>query len=205
MYTYDAANGNLRCVSCDPSGDPPSADVAASEGGRFMADDGRTFFASSDDLVTQDSDHLIDVYEFVDGRPQLISSGTTEHDTYDGNELLLPTHDLGLEAVSADGADVYFSTYDTLVPQDHNGSFIKFYDARTGGGFPPNPEQLPCTAADECHGVGSSPAPEPQIGTGASLGSSGNAKAAADRKAAQRRQKHRRARHRKHRAKGRHG
>ncbi len=37
--------------------------------------------------------------------------------------------------VSPNGVDVYFSTFDTLVPQDLNGAFLKFYDARTGGGF----------------------------------------------------------------------
>ena len=38
----------------------------------------------------------------------------------------------GLEAVSHDGTDVYFSTFETLVGRDHNGEFVKFYDARTG-------------------------------------------------------------------------
>jgi hypothetical protein len=81
---------------------------------------------------------------------------------------------VGLEAVSADGTDVYFSTFDTLVPQDQNGEFIKFYDARTGGGFPFQPPPPPCKAADECHGVGSVGPPSPQVGTGAPLGKTGN-------------------------------
>ena len=59
--------------------------------------------------------------------------------------------------VSPNGVDVYFSTYDTLVPQDENGAFLKFYDARTGGGFDFTPESPPCEAADECHGAGSTP------------------------------------------------
>ena len=39
--------------------------------------------------------------------------------------------------------DIYFSTYDTLAPrEDHNGQFLKFYDARTNGGFAP-PRRAP--------------------------------------------------------------
>ncbi len=97
----------------------------------------------------------IDVYEYTEGRPQLISSGTASTDTWGGGLLIYPSMTVGLEGVSADGVDVYFSTFDTLVPQDHNGEFIKFYDARTGGGFPFQAPAPPCKAADECHGVGS--------------------------------------------------
>ena len=38
--------------------------------------------------------------------------------------------------------------------QDHNGSAIKIYDARTGGGFPAETTPEKCEAADECHGPG---------------------------------------------------
>ena len=65
----------------------------------------------------------------------------------------------GFEAISQDGVDLYFSTFETLVPEDHNGSFVKFYDARSGGGFPVTAGLLPCTAADECHGDASAPPP----------------------------------------------
>ena len=113
-----------------------------------------------------------------DGRPQLISSGTGSRDYTGGsavvNILELPKARTGLESVSADGTDVYFSTYDSLVPQDHNGAFIKFYDARTGGGFDPVPEFAPCAAADECHGPGSPTPPARGIGTEGDLGATGN-------------------------------
>ena len=40
-----------------------------------MADDGRTFFATKDSLVPRDKNgEITDVYEYVGGRPQLISS-----------------------------------------------------------------------------------------------------------------------------------
>ena len=62
----------------------------------------------------------------------------------------------------ANGLDAYFSTYETLVGQDQNGEYLKFYDARTGGGFPYVPPAAPCEAADECHGEGSSPPTPPR-------------------------------------------
>ena len=73
----------------------------------------------------------------------------------------------GLVGVTANGTDVYFSTYDTLVPEDHNGNFLKFYDARTNGGFPQPPPRQPCAAAEECHGPGTEAPALPTQGTAA--------------------------------------
>src|SRR5262249_51267988 len=144
MYTYEPETERITCVSCNPSGAPPTGDVVASQGGRFMADDGRAFFTTPDALVPRDRDgKMLDVYEYVGGRPQLISSGLASHDYTGGSEilsLLLKPQHTGLEAVSRDGNDVFFSTFDTLVSADHNGEFVKFYDARTGGGFANDPE-----------------------------------------------------------------
>jgi hypothetical protein len=168
MYTYDAETKELACASCIPSGELPTTDVEASMNGPFMSDDGRVFFATSDALVPTDVDFfkLPDVYEYVEGRPQLISSGFATNAKAPGGAALFVAKTLGLEAVSANGADVYFSTTDTLVPQDENGRFAKIYNARTNGGFPPPEEPEPCVAADECHGPGAA-TPEPlQIGTG---------------------------------------
>ena len=86
---------------------------------------------------------IIDVYEYVAGRPQLITTGVGSRDFTGGGELfslLSDPQNIGLESVSADGTDVYFSTYESLVDQDVNGAFVKFYDARTGGGFPSEPD-----------------------------------------------------------------
>jgi len=167
MYTYDVGARAIRCVSCIPDGSPPTSAVEGSQNGRFLTDDGRAFFATEDALVDQDANGIRDVYEFVESRPQLISSGTGESQ---GN-FFQPT---GLVGVSADGVDAFISTYETLVGQDENGFFLKFYDARTNGGFPFDKPPAPCAAADECHGPDSSSPPPPQIGTGARLGSGGN-------------------------------
>jgi hypothetical protein len=173
MYSYEPSAEKLICVSCNPRGLPPLKDVEGAFMGLFMANDGRTFFYSLDALVPKDTNQLRDVYEYVDGRPQLISTGTGAHD-----RTLNQSGDVrsraGLSAVSADGVNVYFDTYETLVPQDENGQFLKYYDARTGGGFPTDAPLQPCVAADECHGDTSSPAPPTGIVSDGGTGGSGN-------------------------------
>ncbi len=195
MYTYDPSSEALICVSCLPDGAPPTTNVEASLNGRFMTNDGRAFFSTGDPLVPQDTDEVRDVYEYVDGRPQLISAGTGENDSglsILGDEVLSTA---GLVGVSENGTDAYFSTYDSLVGQDHNGNSLKFYDARVDGGFPYVPPAAPCAAADECHGPGSSPPTPTANGTGAYDGSGGNL----PKTASSHHGKHRRHRRRKHR------
>jgi hypothetical protein len=190
IYLYTPATGDLRCTSCLPSGDPPSMDVTASHDGRFLANDGRTFFNTNEPLVLQDTNQATDVYEYVDGRPQLITSGTATANNSSGLTTLFSF--IGLIGVSADGTDVYFSTTDTLVGQDRNGDNVKIYDARTAGGFPFVAPPPGCAAADECHGASSSAPAGLTTGTRADLGASGNLPAV--KKKAQRKQR----RHKRH-------
>jgi hypothetical protein len=213
MYRYDADTGDIVCVSCNPEGLPPAADVEASQGGRFISDDGRVFFHTADSLVPTDTNagfrelFLLgeiykqvagyDVYEYTEGRARLISSGTS----VSGSALLLASASKpGLYGVSADGVDVYFGTTDPLVPQDQNGGGnLRFYDARTNGGFQYNPPPPPCEAADECHGTPSQPPAPLANGTGAALGDGGNVRPAA------KKQKRRRARNQRGSNRHRHG
>jgi hypothetical protein len=182
MYVYDPAVRAIKCVSCIPSGAAPTSNVQGSLNGLFMTDDGRAFFATTDSLVPADANGIIDIYEFVNGRPQLISTGTGDNG---GNEF----QPIGLVGVSADGVDAFISTYETMVGQDENGAQLKFYDARANGGFPFDKPQAPCEAADECHGADSS-APAPlQLGTTAGLGGGGNLKAPAKKKKCKKGQK----------------
>ncbi|HVC06921.1 MAG TPA: hypothetical protein VND98_04975 [Solirubrobacterales bacterium] len=168
MYSYTPSTEALVCDSCNPSGQPATANVFASQDGLFQTEDGRTFFATAESLVPTDTNQATDVYEFVAGRPHLLTPGT--------GIVSRPTLTLtsyyeipGLIGVSADGTDVYFSTYDTLLAEDHNGNFLKFYDARTNGGFGQHPPVQPCAAAEECHGPGTE-APTPRTrGTAAGL------------------------------------
>jgi hypothetical protein len=196
MYRYDAETEKVQCVSCRPDGSVPDGDVLGSEGGRFLTDDGRVLFDTTEPLVRRDTNAGIDrdgnltgadVYEFVDGRPQLITTGTGTG---------LPNRKssasvAGLYGVSANGVDVYFGTYETLVGQDRNGQQLKLYDARTNGGFPFIPPPAPCAAADECHGPSSVPPALPASGTGTALGAGGNSDQG-------RKRKHRKRKHQKH-------
>jgi NHL repeat len=171
MYSYEPGTGELVCVSCGRANSAATSNVWASSNGIFMSDDGRTFFSTADPLVARDTNGLRDVYEYVEGRAQLISSGTSAIDSGNFNSGLFYA---GLVGVSADGANAYFSTYETLVPQDRNGSFLKFYDARTSGGFPFTAALAPCEAADECSGSGGSPPALPSGTSAAALGNGGN-------------------------------
>jgi hypothetical protein len=135
VYRYDAADGNIVCVSCDPSGAPPTSNAffghAAGPRGpaggsvRAMSDDGSyAFFDTADALVPQDSNGTSDVYEWHNGHISLISSG---HDA-------APSYFLG---ASADGSNVFFGTHARLVPQDTDTAG-DIYDARI------------CTESDPC-------------------------------------------------------
>jgi hypothetical protein len=211
MYVYDPAVRRVVCASCVPNGSPPTSDITASQDGLFMTYDGRAFFATEDALAHADTNKGQDIYEFVGGRPQLITTGTGETHSSAGAvaALLNPP---GLVGVSAGGEDVFFSTYDTLVSQDHNGLFLKFYDARTGGGFSAPAAPPPCEAADECHGADSSPPGAMQDETSAQLrgGNLPGATAPSHRKAKRHkrrarrphRRRHHRAHHRVHRSRG---
>jgi hypothetical protein len=174
MYSYEPETGSLICVSCVPDGEAPTYDVFGSLNGLFMADDGRTFFFTEQALVPRDTNRSEDVYEFVEGRPQLITTGIgAGYATAFG--IIGVVTSPGLVGVSANGTDAYFATYEHLVGQDENGQELKIYDARSGGGFPFSAPLPGCAAADECHGAGSS-APSPlTAGSGAELGSRGNA------------------------------
>ncbi|HEX7059192.1 MAG TPA: hypothetical protein VF176_05005 [Solirubrobacterales bacterium] len=177
MYKYDATADVLVCVSCRPAGEAPNSDVTGSFNGIFLTDDGRPFFNTDDALLPRDTNNDVDIYEFVSGRPQLITSGVAEKDpgylSFQPITLHVPEVQ-GLVGVSANGVDVYFITRDVLVSQDHNGRSLKFYDARTDGGFPIAAEAAPCAAADECHGLPSAAPSPPSVTSGAFLGSSGN-------------------------------
>ena len=208
MYLYESTSEKLTCVSCNPSGTPATFSVFGSQDGLFLTYDGRTFFSTEEALVVNDTDRAQDVYEYVNGRPQLITQGTGDTRSASNRNAINGEEGLpGLDGVSANGTDVYFSTFDTLAPQDHNGTFLKFYDARTDGGFPLAAPEPPCEAADECHGVGSSAPPALQGETSAvlhtgngKLGStSGQGKKKRKRRTAQHRHRRHRLSERKHR------
>lgn len=148
IFLYSATSQQLVCASCDPSGEAPlpGANVSlASNAQRPLADGGRLFFQTLEALVPSDTNNQLDVYEYEDGQPSLISSGTSASaSTFQG--------------ASESGADVFFVAHQQLVPQDTQKEGTVIYDARVGGGFPAVVSPPPCTTADACR-VSVSPLP----------------------------------------------
>lgn len=164
LYLYGAEDDELACVSCAPTGTPPSTDAMArvrkAVGGtvvtnymsRALSDDGRyAFFTTAEKLVGGDANGVEDayVYDSATGKASLLSSGRSKE----------PSYFLDSSAV---GRDAFFVTTEQLSAWDVDRSY-DLYDARVGGGFPEPPPTPPHCLGDACQ-----PAP-------AVLGESGSA------------------------------
>jgi hypothetical protein len=149
IFRYDAGMltnsepPSLVCVSCSPIGaivpeailpSSPRALINGADRQRSMLDDGRVFFTTTARLVPQDVNSQPDVYEWEAGAPHLISGGTSELD-----------RSIFTDA-SADGSNAFFTTSQSLVPQDRDG-IVDVYDAKEGGGLPPPPPGCPIKTA----------------------------------------------------------
>jgi Divergent InlB B-repeat domain len=178
IYRYDSAaepGQRLLCVSCAPSGAPPSSDALLEDVGATLhspvqaetmianvTDSGQeVFFQSFDRLLPEDANETEDAYEWeaqgsggctrAGGCLALISSGQGETPSI-------------LYAMSPDGHDVFIQTKEKLVGADVAGS-PSIYDARVGGGIPEPAEEAPCQG-DACQGQGSEPPALPDLNTG---------------------------------------
>jgi hypothetical protein len=170
IYRYDPTTEEgerLLCVSCDPTGAPPSADALLEDVRGIsgvplntstmvasLTDSGQeVFFQSFDRLLPEDANDAEDVYEWrakgtgegpeeckrQAGCLALISSGQGETPSF-------------LYAMSADGHDVFIHTKEKLVGADLVGS-PSIYDARERGGIPEPVTEAPCQG-DACQGQG---------------------------------------------------
>lgn len=159
LYVYDFEASKITCVSCDPTGKPPTgtysaflpASNMAAYTHRWMSEDGdQVFFDSFDALVPQDTNGLLDVYEWerggsgdcgqADGCIYLLTAGVGSENSY-----LLDT--------SVSGDDVFFATRSKLIAEDENEE-IDVYDARVGATPPP---VAPACSGTGCQGVPSAP------------------------------------------------
>jgi len=170
VYVYEADTGRLSCVSCSPSGEPPSSSILNTSGGRIyphgnlavsafndtfqvrsISEDGsRVFFESTMPLVAQDVNDRTDVYEWErdgsedchlsNGCVYLLSGGVSKAASY-------------LLDASSDGSDVFLMTREKLVEQDQ-GELYDVYDARVGAEVPPTPSA--CSGSG-CQGVPEAP------------------------------------------------
>ncbi|HEY6760579.1 MAG TPA: hypothetical protein VI318_13865 [Baekduia sp.] len=144
-YVYDAVTRELTCVSCRPDGGPPTGDAQIGQSPNFggarladtILDDGTLYFDTTDPLVAADGNGKRDVYQYSNGRLQLISRGKAPV----GATLM---------DVSPSGNDVFFATAERLVEQDGD-ELSDLYDARVGGGIAsqhPVPAPAPCRGTD---------------------------------------------------------
>ncbi len=155
VYAYKADTNMLKCVSCSPTGAAPTAGVEvfvhANNGGtrlstlyppRFMSSDGRfVFFNTVEALVPQDTNGVVDAYEYdtVTERLSLLSTGTGE----DGAWFV---------EASADGRNAFVVTAQKLTRWDPD-KLVDVYDVRAGGGLPEPPVVgVPCVG-DACQGT----------------------------------------------------
>lgn len=160
IYRYDSEGNRLHCISCNPTrvaGGGASlqtfgvrATARPPLGARILIpnvtpDGKRVVFESKEALVSTDTDQVQDVYEWEEagtgsctrggGCVHLLSSGHSVEDDY-------------LYGMSRTADDVFFVTGDVLVAGDNDTASV--YDARVGGGFPTQPE-------DVCVGEGCRP------------------------------------------------
>ncbi len=170
IYLYDAGTHQLSCASCIPSGSPPSFGAAIMSPvrqtlGSFwtnrypqrnVSGRGQVFFETTDALLPRDVNGRRDVYEYGNGKVQLLSSGTSEA----GSHFLDAT---------PNGSDAFISTAQRLLPRDSD-SIYDYYDVREGGGFAEPPASVPPCEGEGCKGT---VAGAPTFGAPGSLAFSG--------------------------------
>ncbi|MET0307056.1 MAG: hypothetical protein ABW196_12640 [Solirubrobacterales bacterium] len=191
VYLFDSeaggGEGELLCVSCNPSGGRPAGRSLRSPSGstywvaaripgwehgfhasRVISTDGRRlFFESFDALLPTDTNGALDVYQWERAGKGSCEIADANHFEASGGCLDLISSGKGAQAsefvdASASGEDVFFKTSDSLALQDPG--LIDIYDARVEGGFPPpEPPPGPCEG-DSCQ----SPAAPPRPATPAS-------------------------------------
>ncbi len=157
--TADGGAGTIACASCNPSGARSEGRLLTQKGAEtrraaaripafesqlygqrvISADGQRLYFNSFEALSSRDQNGEEDVYQWqAPGSGSCIAAAPTFSEASGGCVDLISTgqspQGSELVDISADGRDVFFKTYESLVNQDPNRFDI--YDARIGGGFP---------------------------------------------------------------------
>ncbi|MCL2769702.1 MAG: hypothetical protein FWD42_06275, partial [Solirubrobacterales bacterium] len=160
----EAAAERLTCASCRPDRARPDAggaliDYPAEIGGltrssylqRNVSGAGQVFFETDEALLPQDTNGRRDVYEREGGALHLISSGTSESDSF-------------FVDATPSGSDVFFATAQALVRGDTDAAY-DIYDARADGGFAEPPPPAPECESEECRGTSTTGGAFAAIGT----------------------------------------
>jgi hypothetical protein len=187
FYRYTPSDEELNCVTCTPTGTPPSggADLAIIASFYYQgpgttilsrnlsADGKRFFFETPDVLLPSDTNGVGDVYEW-----EAKGSGSCESESQDGGCIYLissgtspvPSHFLD---ASADGDHAFFFTSQQLVPGDHD-ELVDVYDAGVGGGLASQHTLAPPTCAGAACQANPAPPPD-QPASSAVFSGPGNA------------------------------
>ena len=144
-YRYDAADGSVVCVMCNPNGSGPIPDASFTRsaprqgqsrgwaGAGDVRKRGIRVLRHAESLVPQDTNGTLDVYEWQTSRRtaiSLISSGQDPKNSY----FLGSSSCVSAQGETVEGCNVFFGTHAKLVPEDTDNSG-DLYDARIGGGF----------------------------------------------------------------------
>jgi DNA-binding beta-propeller fold protein YncE len=178
VYRYDAASGELRCISCNPTGARPTGEeigsgesywVAARIQGweilqhapRVISNDGsRVFFESLEPLVARDVNGNWDVYQWEEaGTGTCTPTDSTYGEEAGGCIDLISSGESAAKSTFLDadpsGNNAFISTQSSLVPWDFGANDV--YVARVGGGLP-GPQAAPECEGDACQPPATPPA-----------------------------------------------
>jgi hypothetical protein len=135
VYLYDAGSEALSRLSQGPiGGNGPfpatsqsslekTADLGSPLTFRALSQNGDdAFFTTAEKLVPEDTNGVVDLYEWREGQVGLVSSGTGE-----GKAIFA--------GATLDGRTAFLNTSEALVPADRDGGDRDLYAARVGGGF----------------------------------------------------------------------
>jgi hypothetical protein len=126
LYLFSRASGEIACLTCVPGGnsmvDPGGMRLGLSTVSGQVTDAGEVFYTAYPSLVPTDVNGRADAYVWKDGRPQLISSGTGDTDSF-------------IASAADDGREAYVLSSDRLAPQDIDNGVPDLYVAKVGGGF----------------------------------------------------------------------
>ncbi len=180
VFRYDAADDELLCVSCNPSGARPrganrgtplipfwAAAVIPGwddqhHASRVLSDDGsRIFFEAEDALALADTNGTRDVYQWeepgsgncTESFPTFSPAAKGCIDLISSGKSPKPSE---LVDASTDGSDVFFKTAASLWSPDPG--LVDIYDARVGGGFAPPPPPPAACEGDACQAMARTPA-----------------------------------------------
>ncbi len=135
---------------------------------RYLSNEGRLFFDSSDALVPQDTNGLTDVYEYEpSGLGNCTNASATFNERTGGCVNLISSGQSRQESAFLDasesGDDVFFLTSSRLVSEDYDTAY-DVYDAHVcGEAAPCRAEPVsspPCSSGDSCKAA---PSPQPEV------------------------------------------